>query len=645
MYLLRILSKYLLVWGTSTTFVMQVQGQSTVHTDSIKQQLENATSNIQRAKLLFKWGDSLSISDTIRSIEYIRQGLKYASGDVQQLGIGYFYLGRVYMDFSPLKADLVFDTALQHLEQIHSVNSYIYQSRTWANKGVMAQLRGDNRRFIDLFLNKAIPLAAKGGDSLRVADGYTNVALPFMNYGEYEKAALYLKKSASIFERLAPHDLRKVDVYCHLAKVYLLQGKLDEAGKNIRIASLALKQDPQSIYAPNFHAIESMYLLRQKRWKEAEQTIEKGLSIAEKLKNRYDIRQLLYQKAELFRAQGNWKEAKKVLLNMYHDGYIELITDKKQLFGDLAAIEETMGNFKEAYIWLQKQREVSEEMYAQETKTKIADLEAKYNYIQKEKELILAREKTNRQRTIAWITVFIFVFALFSFYIWFHNKKRRTAREIEQLKQQQRIELGKALLEGEEKERGRLARDLHDGLGGMLAGIKLNLSQLVSKKHNLEKDDLVQTIDRLGYAVNELRRIARNMMPTSLLQSGLAVALKDLCDEAMLPGLKISFKAFDLEDNFSAQVKVMIYRIIQELVYNAVKHANASKIIVQCSQSDQYFFITVEDNGKGFSTKGVPNSSRGLKNIQNRVDLLNGKMEIDTSGEGSNINIELYVGQ
>lgn len=633
------------LWILFIAFAEPLHSQPAVDMDSIRLQLDEAASDRQRATLLFELGDQFSVSDTARSIELIRRGLKYASGDPLQEGIGYFYLGRVYMDFSPVKAEQAFDTAIEYLKQISTSASYIYQSRSWANKGVMAQLRGDNRRYIDLFLNEAIPLAAKGGDSLRVADGYTNVALPFMNYGEYEKAILYLKRSADIFERLAPKDLRKVDVYCHLAKVYLLQGKLDEAGRNIKAASNALQQDPQSLYAPNFHAIESMYLIRFRRWAEAGRTIEKGLNIAQKLKNRYDIRQLLYQKAELFRAQEKWKEAKEILQGMYNDGYVELKTDKKVLFNDLAGIAASMGNFREGYAWMLRHRDVSEEIYAQETKAKIADLEARYNYVQKEKELILARERTNRQRVLVYITVSAMIFILVFIYFWIRNRKLRTAREIEHLKQQQRIELGKALLEGEEKERGRLARDLHDGLGGMLAAIKLNLSQLVSQKRQLESGDLDQTIDRLGHSVNELRRISRNMMPESLLQSGLAVALKDLCDEAMFSGLRISFKAFDLEENFSPHLKVMIYRIVQELVYNVVKHAGATKVMVQCSQSDQYFFITVEDNGKGFSIAHIPKSSRGLKNIQSRVDILNGKMEINSSDKGTNVNIELYVGQ
>lgn len=630
-----------LVFILCCSSVAQVQTMD----NQLLEKLKTARLPSEKAQVYYQAGDALAIYDTLQAVSYIRQGLTLVGDDSFYQGMGYFYLGRVYMEFSPAKATSAFDTAILHFQQTGTPESYIYQSRTWANKAVMAQLKSDNKTYIDVFLKKVIPLAAQGGDSLRVADGYTHVSLPFMNYGEYGKAIFYLKKSAAIFQRRAPKDLRLVDVYCYLAKIYLLESKTDEAGRNIQAAGKILMEDPESVFAPNFHAMEAMYLIKLKQWNAAAQTIEKGLNIAEKLRNRYDIRQLLYQKSELFKAQRNWKQEKAVLLRMYHEGYIELMTDKRQLFSDLSKLEEQLGNYRQAYVWLLKHKEVSEEIYAQETNAKIADLEAKYNYVQKEKELILTREKAKRQQVMVWITIFVFALTIVLFYVWFRNRKLRTGQEIQNLKQQQRIELGKALLEGEEKERSRLARDLHDGLGGMLAGIKLNLSQMATSTQPVAPDELKQTVDRLGYSVNELRQISRNMMPESLLQSGLEVALKDLCDEAALSGVKVSFGAFDLHENFSPQVKVMIYRIIQELLYNAVKHAEASKIMVQCSQSDNFFFITVEDDGTGFVVEDIPNTSRGLKNIQNRLDLLNGRMEIETSSEGTNINIEVYVGQ
>jgi len=616
----------------------------TLVVDTLQVALNKAKTDRQRADLLFETGDRLSLHDTVKAVQYIRDGLHYVRNDAFYQGVGHFYLGRVYMDFSQPKAAIAFDEALRYLQTVKTQESAVYQSRAWSNKAVLAQLNGDNEEYIHLLLDKAIPLAATGGDSLRMADSYMNVAIPFMNYEEYDKATLYLQKAAELFKRLAPEDPRQVDVYGFLARICVSRNQLDEAETYLDQAYTILNTAPESMYAPNYYGVEAMYLIKRKRWREAEQSIEKGLTVAERLKNRYEIRQLLYQKGALFGAQEKWAQAKEVMLKLHNEGLVDFKIDKKQLFADLAKIDNQLGNYRAAYEWMVKQAAVSEEVYDQQTKAQISDLEAKYNFVQKEKELLVAREKAKRQQDIVTITVVSFLFVLVAIYFWFRSRRQRTTRQIQGLKQQQRIELGKALLEGEERERGRLARDLHDGLGGMLAGIKLNLSQMIAVKPQLGRNELEQTVERLGHSVSELRRIARNMMPESLLQSGLEVALKDLCEEATLPGLKVSFQAFDMQTRFAPQVQVMIYRIVQELVYNAVKHADASRIIVQCSQSDEVFLLTVEDNGRGFSPEAVPQTSRGLANISSRVRLLNGKMDVETSTDGTNINIELYVG-
>jgi Signal transduction histidine kinase len=637
--------KRILVLAFIFCHVSAGRSQEPAITDSLAKVLKNLPSGQQKAELLFQYGDQLSVYDTAKAVVSIIEGLKYVKGNDFYEGLGYFYLGRVYMDFADTKAEAAFDTAIQLFNQVATPESYIYQSRAWGNKAVIAQSNGDNKTFINLFLEYAIPLAAKAGDSLRMADGYMNVALPFMNYDEYDKAIFYLNKSEALFKRLAPGDLRLVDVYTHLAKIYVAQDSLTQAGEHLRLASAVLKRAPESLYAPNYHTVESMYLIKRMMWEEAGHTIEKGLSVANKLKNRQDIRQLLYQKSKLLAAQQRWVEAKDVLLTMYNEGYIELILDKKQLFSDLATLETHMGNYKEAYHWMVKHNETAAEVYAQQTRAQIAGLEARYNYVQKEKELLVANEANKRHRVIAWFLGAALLLLLVAIYFWWRNRKQRIARQIKEMEQKQQIALGKALLEGEERERSRLARDLHDGLGGLLAGIKLNLSQMVAANIQPDKAVLEQTVERLGHSVNELRRIARNMMPESLLQSGLETALKDVCDEATLPGLKVSFRSFNMDVHYPAQVQVTIYRIVQELVYNAVKHAAASRIMVQCSESDTTLFITVEDDGKGFVPGEVPQGRMGLKNIRNRVHMLNGKMDIESSPEGTVINIELYVGQ
>lgn len=234
-----------------------------------------------------------------------------------------------------------------------------------------------------------------------------------------------------------------------------------------------------------------------------------------------------------------------------------------------------------------------------------------------------------------------------------YNKNRRklaVQREINlhqkltQQEQGEKLKITQAMLNGEERERERVVKDLHDGLGGLLAGAKLNLSSWGAQHTNTENEENFQKIvGQLDYSVNELRRLSRNMMPVTLLNFGLEIALKDLCDYYNTTKTSIEFQPMNIEKNLSSHVQINIYRIVQELLSNAIKHSKANNILVQCSQSDDFFFITVEDNGIGFNQDHL-NSTEGLgmHNLKTRIELLKGKMEIiSAQNEGTSINIEL----
>lgn len=155
---------------------------------------------------------------------------------------------------------------------------------------------------------------------------------------------------------------------------------------------------------------------------------------------------------------------------------------------------------------------------------------------------------------------------------------------------------------------------------------------------------LEPVISQLDNSITELRRISRNMMPESLLKLGLEASLKDMCAAIRSPELKVVFNAFNIDTAIPMQTQVVIYRTIQEIITNALKHARANIIMLQCSEADGTFFITVEDNGVGFNPD-AGHEGIGLKNIRNRVALLKGNITIDSSKEGTIINIELNVGE
>ena len=204
------------------------------------------------------------------------------------------------------------------------------------------------------------------------------------------------------------------------------------------------------------------------------------------------------------------------------------------------------------------------------------------------------------------------------------------------------------MLKGQEEERSRLAKDLHDGLGGMLSGVKLSF---VNMKENLIMDaesvtSFEKSILQLDNTIAELRKVAHNLMPEALVKFGLKNAILDFCNSMQLSSkTKIIFEQLGTERLLSNTADLYIYRIVQELINNAIKHADADQILVQLTKTNDKVLLTVEDDGKGFNTELIRSAKGiGLKNIQQRVDYLKGKIDIASqAAEGTSVNIELYV--
>ena len=202
------------------------------------------------------------------------------------------------------------------------------------------------------------------------------------------------------------------------------------------------------------------------------------------------------------------------------------------------------------------------------------------------------------------------------------------------------------MLKGQEEERSRMAKDLHDSLGGMLSGVKLSLGAMKGNIVLSEENTRLfsNVLDQLDHSINEMRRVAHNMMPEALMKLGLQQAVQDYCD-GLNESNKIVFRTqfYGLENRLDAATEILVYRIVQELLNNVVKHASATEALVQVMRHDQNLNITIEDNGIGF----VPNEAKtgvGLSNVRSRVDYLKGYFDIQsTAGSGTSIHIECPV--
>ena len=200
----------------------------------------------------------------------------------------------------------------------------------------------------------------------------------------------------------------------------------------------------------------------------------------------------------------------------------------------------------------------------------------------------------------------------------------------------------RSLITGEEKERSRIAKELHDGLGGVLAVSKIHTSKLLLKQP--ETQELIKINELIDTAAKESRRISHNLLPEILIRKGLDAALTDFITSVKESHLlDASYHSINISMNLSKSFQLSVYRIVQELMNNIIKHSEATEALVQLHQDNGKLTITVEDNGKGFSNEQV-NEGIGISNIKSRLSLLKGSFDINSSASnGTSVFIELHL--
>ena len=314
------------------------------------------------------------------------------------------------------------------------------------------------------------------------------------------------------------------------------------------------------------------------------------------------------------------------------------------LYGNIAQANIWLGNRSKGIEYFGKTLNANRAFSNKNFQASLSEMEVKYEMEKKETRIAALEEE---RRLILWLSIsgiivmFLAITLLFFLWRWSIQKKRLAEQQVKQLEQEKQLVATLAVLDGETAERTRLARDLHDGLGSMLTGVKLNLETIKNNVAQSKPDvkHFNNTLEMLNESITELRRVAHHLMPDSLNRHGLKTALSDFC--CNLPN--VEFDYFGDEDRLDPKMEVTIYRIIHELVNNALKHSGASQIMVQAMRETGYIAFIVRDNGSGFDTssdtKGI-----GLRNIRDRVAFYNGRMDIDSkTNEGTEINIELKV--
>ncbi|CAM3601760.1 ATP-binding protein [Elizabethkingia occulta] len=479
-----------------------------------------------------------------------------------------------------------------------------------------------------------------------------------LSYAAINLANLYTEfnpEKAMEYAQLANKVSLETGDAIHIASSFGILAELAIQNKHYDLAkSYFLKASMEIGKSPvRNHNIELSILESLSRISEEQGNYKEALvyykSYVDKYKSVYDQEKLDITKRLESQFEKERQEQKYIKLQLESDKKaqeIKLINilraQREQVYNNLKLVEE---NQRERLKFSELESEKKEQQL------RLAKLETrqKNNDINNYKKLLAFKEKINTYYTI-FIVIFI-VLILLLLYAYKQRAKSMKQRDelhalaMEKEKQNSKISTLTALLEGQEQERGRLARDLHDGLGGLLSGTKHQLSYLDPHQSENIEEGISKSIKQIDGAVEELRRVAHNLMPDLLVKYGLEVAIQEFASRISNNALDIHTEFINYSNSLSEEKQLIIYRIIQELVNNAIKHADASEIIIQISQEENMLNLTVEDNGKGFDHKGLNvKKTAGFHNIESRVQFLKGTMNIISElNIGTSIELQIPI--
>jgi two-component system NarL family sensor kinase len=328
---------------------------------------------------------------------------------------------------------------------------------------------------------------------------------------------------------------------------------------------------------------------------------------------------------------------------------ISALPEQVMLYKNLSDISDKTGNSSLALLYLRQHNILQDSLLNVNLNSEIAEMQTKYETEKKEKENVLLKNenaikalqlsKEISQRNVLIVMILLIIISASFVLVAIRNQSKIKISKT--LLEQERVKLNE-VLQTQEFERKRISRELHDGVGQMMAVVKMNVSAIEPEQKNTELYH--KTLELIDKSCEELRQISHQLMPGILIKGGLKDALHEMAlymNSAGNTAVYIDLEGFEIRP--SEIVEINLYRIIQELLTNIVKYASATEVHIQLTKENGNITVMIEDNGKGFDIELLKKSKgNGWHNINSRLNLLNATIEIDSKiGKGTAVFIDI----
>ena len=646
--------------------------------DSLQNELKKSTKDTVTVSLFTALANEYFAYDTVKALQYLEQGYLLAKKMKWNYAIGdYYQIKGISKQFSSDHelAHLLFDTAIIYFNKtINSKrpkeeieNAKLARATSLGQKADILLKRGKSEEAIGIYLAALEAWKASNDPRKDQAIGiyYSKISTVYYELKQFDKALSYDKLSLSILLK-ENNEESIVWAYLYVCQDFIQLEQTDSSELYLaKAAPIVIRLKNHRL---NFEYYDKLGAIsnQKKDYRTALGYYEKSLAEAIINNSKYRILSTQRTIGFCYVRLGEYDAARKYLLTALPAAIAgNYAKEKMIILEELVTVEEKTNNTAKAYNYLKQVIALRDSVNLENSKKAVAEIENKYQAAEKAKEIIqLNADKQIQALSIkqkSKLNYFLFgslAAMLIAGFLGYRNLRHRQqlAKQQDELQQQRIRELEKdkqlvavdAMLKGQEDERSRLAKDLHDGLGGLLSGVKFSL---INMKDNLiiTPDNMTvfeRSLDMLDTSIKELRRVAHNMMPEMLTKFGLDEAVKEYCNSINTTKLlTVKYQSLGMEGRLDKSVEIIIYRIVQELLNNTMKHAAATEAFVQLIREGNRLNVVVEDNGKGFDTGLMENSKgAGLANVRSRVDYLKGQLDIHAEPEkGTLVNIEFNV--
>lgn len=649
--------KKLVLLITALSYIHFLTAQEMTKKDSLRNDIRTATTDSLRIEAMYEYMRATLNDNTSDFEPYLKEMVHLSKKIKFKWGLSTAYI----LSLSYYKNTGSYELALKYADSVETLLKNDTASDLVLNIGHMHTNRGnlyynigDYQKALDDYFPAEKILREQKFKTL--ASIYSSIANCFSNLSNPQKALEFSDMAINTARQFDDKRLLATTLM-NKSTTLMDDGNFKSADSILNIAWPIVEklQNTKSlfVYCYNKGDIEAYY---KKDTLNALKYYHQSYNYARENQDVWQITRALVSLAQ-FKIDIKQKDAIKLIDELYAIADSNEMKDSKadalELYSEWHAQN---GNYKRAYEYQQLHNELSDSINSEESREKISMLEVRFRVENKEQEIrqLKIQDKINQltigqKNTLNYILIGSAASLLIIFSLAYRNyrhKQKLQQRKISELETEKQLTATEAVLKGEEQERTRLAKDLHDGLGGMLSGIKHSFhtmkGNLIMTPDNAQAFE--RSMDMLDSSIKEMRRVAHNMMPEALVKFGLDTALKDFSRDINQTGaLTVRYQSIGLENAAIEQTAaITIFRIIQELINNTMKHAGAKTAVVQVTKNNENISITVEDDGKGFDPVILKNRTGiGWSNIQSRVEYLKGKLDVRSEpGKGTSVLIE-----